>query len=215
MIGNHRWMVPPVKQTESLYMPHISIRYPSTEIIHRVIQQQSALPFTYAAVGATATQPPPGFIVDRTRVLLGEGERVFNAAKAAMQKWGQFQLGWARAWPTDTPLEPAQTIAVLGRSMGLWWLNCCRIVYLIEDAPPTRKFGFAYGTLPDHVECGEERFMIEWNPDDNHVWYDILAFSRPNYILTRLGYPLVRMTQKRFARDSAKAMLRAVRLEMT
>jgi len=39
------------------------------------------------------------------------------------------------------------------------------------------------------------------------VWYDILAFSRPNQVLTRLGYPLVRRIQKRFAKDSAAAML--------
>ena len=38
----------------------------------------------------------------------------------------------------------------------------------------TRKFGFAYGTLPDHAATGEERFLIEWNQDDDSVWYDIL-----------------------------------------
>jgi uncharacterized protein (UPF0548 family) len=26
---------------------------------------------------------------------------------------------------------------------------------------PVRRFGFAYGTLPDHVESGEERFTVE------------------------------------------------------
>jgi Domain of unknown function (DUF1990) len=38
-----------------------------------------------------------------------------------------------------------------------------------------------------------------------------LAFSKPNHFLTRLGYPVVRWTQKRFGRDSAASMLRAVR----
>ena len=72
------------------------------------------------------------------------------------------------------------------------------------------KFGFAYGTLPGHVESGEERFLIEWDRETDKVWYDILAFSRPNHFLTRLGYPLVRRTQKRFGRDSAASMFRAV-----
>jgi hypothetical protein len=40
------------------------------------------------------------------------------------------------------------------------------------------------------------------------VWYDILAFSRPNQLLTRLGYPWVRRTQKRFGRESAAVMFR-------
>jgi uncharacterized protein (UPF0548 family) len=66
--------------------------------------------------------------------------------------------------------------------------------------------------LPGHVESGEERFQVEWDRDDNSVWYDILAFSRPNRLLIRLGYPVVRRLQKRFARDSAQSMLGAVRV---
>ena len=99
----------------------------------------------------------------------------------------------------------------MGRAIGVWWLNACRVVYAVDEAGPLSKFGFAYGTLPGHVESGEERFVIEWDRGDDDVWYDIVAFSRPNHVLTRLGYPVVRRLQKRFGRDSAAAMLRAVR----
>jgi uncharacterized protein (UPF0548 family) len=99
----------------------------------------------------------------------------------------------------------------MGRAIGLWWLNSCRIVYVVDESGPISKFGFAYGTLPGHVESGEERFLIEWDRGKNGVWYDILAFSRPNHFLTRLGYPVVRRLQKRFGRDSAASMLNAVR----
>jgi uncharacterized protein (UPF0548 family) len=51
---------------------------------------------------------------------------------------------------------------------------------------------------------------VEWREADGAVWYDILAFSRPRQLLARLGYPLARRLQKRFARDSAAAMQRAV-----
>ena len=98
-------------------------------------------------------------------------------------------------------------MSVFGHAAGLWWLNACRIVYVIDDAD---KFGFAYGTLPGHVESGEERFMIEWNRVDESVWFDILAFSKPNHLLIRLGYPMVRRAQKRFGRESAAAMRSAV-----
>jgi uncharacterized protein (UPF0548 family) len=98
----------------------------------------------------------------------------------------------------------------MGRALGLWWLNCCRIVYVVNETGPIRKFGFAYGTLPGHVESGEERFVIEWNQGDNSVWYDILAFSRPSQVLIRLGSPIVRRMQKRFGRDSAAAVFRSV-----
>ena len=88
--------------------------------------------------------------------------------------------------------------------------NACRIVAVFGDEGAVSRFGFAYGTLPDHVGTGEERFLVEWDRGDDAVWYDILAFSRPNHVLTRLGYPVVRRLQKRFGRDSAAAMLRAV-----
>jgi uncharacterized protein (UPF0548 family) len=141
---------------------------------------------------------------------LGAGERVFQAARAALERWEQFRLGWVEAVPPDTPIKTGAVVAVVARAAGLWWLNACRIVYTVDEVEPVRRFGFAYGTLPAHVATGEERFLIEWDRSDNSVWYDILAFSRPNHFLTRLGYPLVRRTQKRFARESADAMRRTV-----
>jgi uncharacterized protein (UPF0548 family) len=83
-----------------------------------------------------------------------------------------------------------------------------RIVYVIEEP---RRFGFAYGTLPGHMAIGEERFLIEWNADDD-VYYDVLAFSRARHPLMKLGYPLVRRLQKRFGRESAAAMRRATEI---
>jgi uncharacterized protein (UPF0548 family) len=148
--------------------------------------------------------------VDRTRIKLGAGESVFHAARAALQRWEQFRLGWVEAWSPTTPIRTGEVVAVMGRAIGLWWLNSCRIVYVVDDSGPICRFGFAYGTLPGHVESGEERFLLEWDRDSDDVWYDIFAFSRPNHILTRRGYPLVRRYQKRFGRDSATAMFRAV-----
>jgi uncharacterized protein (UPF0548 family) len=192
-------------------MPMLSLRKPSADSIRRFLMAEKKLPFTYSAVGATADAPPAGYVVDHTRIKLGEGEAVFHAARAALKRWEQFRLGWVEASPQDAPIQAGEVVAVLGRALGLWWLNSCRIVYVVDETGPISKFGFAYGTLPGHVESGEERFLAEWNRNDNGVWYDILAFSRPNQFLTRLGYPLVRRTQKRFARDSAASMLRAVR----
>ena len=181
-----------------------SLRRPPAEVIRRFLAAQSGLNFTYAEVGATQRQPPVGYVVDQTRVKLGHGEAVFKRAAAGLRRWEQFRIGWLSASPDDTPIEPGQCVAVVARALGLWCLNAARIVYVVAEP---RRFGFAYGTLPGHVESGEERFLIEW-ADDDCVWYDILAFSRPNHFLTRLGYPYVRRLQKRFGRDSAAAMVR-------
>jgi uncharacterized protein (UPF0548 family) len=186
----------------------ISLRKPSAEATRRFLAAQAKLNFSYSAVGATAGQLPPGFVVDRTRIKLGEGEPVFQAAKAALQRWRQFDLGWLEAWSPETPIQPGEVIAIVARAIGLWWFNACKIVYVVDESGTISRFGLAYGTLPDHAARGEERFLIEWDQADNSVWYEILAFSRPNHLLARLGYPIVRRTQKRFGRESAAAMLK-------
>jgi uncharacterized protein (UPF0548 family) len=186
------------------------LRKPTEETIQAFLAAQARLDLTYAAVGATATAPPAGYVVDHTRIRLGDGEKVFVAGKAALERWQQFRLGWLEATPDHTPIKAGQVVAILARSIGLWWLNACRIVAVVEEEGPVKRFGFAYGTLPDHVESGEERFLIEWDRQEGGVYYDIRAFSRPRHFLARLGYPVVRRLQRRFGRDSAASMLRAV-----
>ena len=102
---------------------------------------------------------------------------------------------------------------MLARLFPVWWLNACRIVYVVEEQGKVHRHGFAYGTLPDHAEAGEERFTVEWDRRDDQVWLDILAYSRPRHILTKLGYPMVRRMQKRFGRE-ATAHFKRVTLEM-
>ncbi len=148
--------------------------------------------------------------MDHTRIKLGEGEEVFTRAKAALGRWEQFRLGWVEAWPPETPIRAGEVVAVVARRFGLWWLNACRVVYVVDEPGPVSRYGFAYGTLPDHAGSGEERFLVEWDRASGEVWYDILAFSRPHWLLTRLGYPYMRRLQKRFGRESAAAMVRAV-----
>lgn len=184
----------------------LSLRKPSVQKIQQFVDDQRRSDFSYTSVGATATNPPAGFVVDHTRVKLGSGEDTFLLARTTLEQWGQFQVGWVEACPSDTPIQTGEVVAVVAHVMGLWWLNAARIIYVIDEDGPVHRFGFAYGTLADHVESGEERFLIEWNQADDSVWYDILAFSRPRHVLARLGYPFVRMTQKRFARSSGAVM---------
>jgi len=152
---------------------------------------------------------PSGFVIDHNRVRLGLGLAAFERARAAVRRWEMFHLGWVHlCWPS-TPIVANTTVAVLIRQFGVWLSNACRIVYLVEQTGDLHRFGFAYGTLPDHAESGEERFTVEWNRSDDSVWYDLLAVSRPNHLLARLGYPYARRLQRRFASDSLRAMERA------
>ena len=102
-------------------------------------------------------------------------------------------------------------MGVLGRHFGLWSLNACRIVYVIEEeASLLKRYGFAFGTLPGHVERGEERFTVEWDRADDSVSYEVFAFARPAHPLARAGPPFVRLVQRQFAAASLRAMAAAV-----
>ncbi|MGA9769000.1 MAG: DUF1990 domain-containing protein [Blastocatellia bacterium] len=141
---------------------------------------------------------------------VGSGAQTFNRAVEAMRDWNMFALRWVKLFHSRAPIEPGTTVCVCVHHLGFWSLNACRIIYVVDEDGPTKRFGFAYGTLTDHAERGEERFTLEWNHEDDSVSYDILAFSRPGQFLAHLGYPFARALQKRFARDSGQAMLRAV-----
>jgi uncharacterized protein (UPF0548 family) len=57
-----------------------------------------------------------------------------------------------------------------------------------------------------HVETGQEKFLIEFDPATGNVWYELEAVSRPRHPLVRLGFPIARALQHRFARDSHRRM---------
>ncbi len=102
-------------------------------------------------------------------------------------------------------------VGTLARVFGLWVVNVCRIVYVVDEKGPVTRYGLAYGTLRGHAEIGEERFLVEWHLADDSVWYDIRPVSKPGSFLTRLAYPLTRRLQRRFGHDSLRAMVDAVR----
>ena len=191
---------------------HLSLRKPTPPEIQAFLARQRDRSFSHPHVGATRHAPPAGWVVDHNRICLGRGPAVWDAARAAIRSWQMFRIGWVEIQGADAPLAPGLDVAPLAHAFGAWFLNACRVVYLIEEngrIDEACRFGFAYGTLPDHAERGEERFLVEWREDDS-VWYDLLAFSRPGHWLTWLGLPVVRRLQKRFAADSLNAMKNAV-----
>jgi len=129
----------------------------------------------------------------------------------AVTTWKMFDLpGIWLCWP-NIPIRPGSTVAIVIKHFGFWSLNCCRIVYVVDDEDgPVRRYGFAYGTLPEHAERGEERFTVEWDRTSDLVSYDILSFSRPGNLQTKLARPVAHWLQRRFLRDSVVAMTRAV-----
>ena len=71
----------------------LSFRKPTVDAMRRLMAAKAKRPFTYEAVGATAESPPAGYVVDRTRIKLGEGKPVFRSAIAALRRWEQYCPG--------------------------------------------------------------------------------------------------------------------------
>lgn len=146
---------------------------------------------TYPETGATATATalPEGYRHTRRRTRIGTGEDAFAAATRSVLSWEMHRRS-GLAVITDGPATPGRTV-VLGLGVGLLLVVPCRVVYEVNE--PHRQ-GFAYGTLPDHPERGEEAFVV--TQDDNAaVWLEITSFSRPGSRVVRWAGPIARTLQ--------------------
>lgn len=199
----------------------LTVRRPAKADVARYLLSRKDSPFTYQSLGITKSfignaatlDGISRFDVDRERLLLGFGAATFQAARTALCQWEMFPASLTQLYWPDRAIQLGANVAVLFRAGPIWSLNPCRIVYVIDDPSSSnseQRFGFAYGTLEGHLESGEEMFSVCWNPDDDSVHYELLAVSRPNHILTRIGYAYARIVQARFRRLSAAAMKVAV-----
>jgi uncharacterized protein (UPF0548 family) len=166
--------------------------------------------FSYVEVGATReVGRPEGFLnYDHNRIELGRGAETWERAKAAIRRWTMFEHSLTRIYWPSTPIVAGNTVGMLAHHLGFHSLSACRIVYVIDE---TTRFGFAYGTLPQHAEAGEERFLVEWDRATDVVSYDLYAFSRPRAALVKIAAPYARSLQKRFVELSKRAMVAACR----
>lgn len=187
----------------------IRFTFPDAAAIEAYLAQQAGQRFTYADQGKTAGALPPGYNIDHTRMKIGHGSEDFAAAREALVRWRQFELGWVTTLPRETQIREGEMVAIVGNTLGCYWLNACRIVYVMDDSLGAARFGFAYGTLPDHVGSGEERFLVEMD-EQGDVWYDLLAFSRPHGLFGNLGYVYLRRLQKKFGQETAQRMEKMV-----
>ena len=73
----------------------------------------------------------------------------------------------------------------------------CRVVYVVDE--PNRR-GFAYGSLPGHAVSGEEMFGVRYDPADESVHAEVVAFSRPSTWWSQIGAPVASVIQRMVTR---------------
>ena len=210
--GAQTAQLPPFRKTYSGDTGRVFRLFRSSEDERReLLTAASKLPVSSphlltAAAGLLGT-PPTGFVHDFSRTNLGQGQHTFEAARDAFLRWQQFDLGWVQAVNPTAKITPGQTVGVEAHTAYLWSVSFNRIVETVDS--PSR-FGFMYGTTALHVEQGQERFILEFDPSTEAVSYLIEAVSRPRHPLARLGYPFSRAMQRRFARDSHARLRRYI-----
>lgn len=172
--------------------------FPSQNQLNDFWKKIQSSSYSYKEVGASKGEMPKNFDQDRNQILIGRGTDTFDKAKNAITNWEMFPSSWTYIHPKAPIINEGESVVVLFQLFGLWWFNACRIVYTINSS---HHFGFAYGTLQEHTERGEERFEV-YIDDKECVWYRIIAFSRPRVWYARFAYPVARYYQRRFVRHS-------------
>ena len=178
--------------------PYLSLREPSDAVANRLLDAQRDAPVTYADVGLTLDP------ARRQREVVRDLPTPFGATRDALAGWKQYDLGWTRVAEPRPQVVEGERVAVIARTFGLWTINTCRLVRVIEEPG---RFAYAIGTLPCHSESGEELFeLTEADGGDGGCRLRIASASGPNHPLVRLGWPAAEWVIRRFLRQAPGAL---------
>lgn len=149
----------------------------------------AGLALTYPEVGATADEMPAGYHHIRKSSVIGRGRERFEQAAADGMRWGMLRGAGLRVEASaPTAAVGADVLVHLGPVLAP-----CRVVYVVDE--PDRR-GFAYGTLPGHAECGEELFLVRFDPATEEVHAEVAAFSKHATWWSRLASPVTSTIQR-------------------
>jgi uncharacterized protein (UPF0548 family) len=144
------------------------LRRPTHQEIHTLLAERGAMGFSYPDVGATRSSAPAGYRINHLRALLGQGADLRARAIGALLSWQLLAVAGLELFPKDPPMQPQTTVALLSRHFGLWSLDFCRVIYVLEaqgeDGGAIERTGFAYGTLPATPLEGRKSSLSSGNP---------------------------------------------------
>ncbi|CAL8462562.1 g2095 [Coccomyxa elongata] len=208
----------------------LSMKRPDSYAVIKQVQKAERASANHEVQDITHLMPsnhPWGWNADYDRVQVGKGKRAYTTAREFVKTWQHMGLGWV---DTNRPeVKVGEHVIVMAKVLGLLWMcNPLRIVYAREEKASmpatallkasrqpacTRKgmrYDFWQTTLEGHSLAGEERFSVQWCKEDDSVWYEIYAISRPATLLALTSYPLARYYQRRFRQESIAAVRDAV-----
>lgn len=168
---------------------------PSPADLAALLESASNHDFSYRPIGRSlqSSEPPPAFHGLHVRRNVGVGRLRFDQVKDAIEQWAGHRRARAVLHPSKPELVAGTDVALGLRVGPIWVTAVCRIVEVVDEPD---RFGFAYGTLPDHPESGEESFLVIHDAASDQVRVQITAYSRPVALLAKLGGPFGRLFQR-------------------
>jgi uncharacterized protein (UPF0548 family) len=172
----------------------VTVRRPGDARLQQILAEQHDAPLTYTEIGASLTADlPAGYHHDAHTETVGHGDADYARAVLGLRAWEAHRAAGATIFPAGAPIETGVDVVLVLRAAVVHVVAACRIVAVVDEAA---RFGFAYGTLGIHPECGEEAFVVEQTPAGDVV-FRVTAFSRPRDLLARLGAPVASLVQRR------------------
>ena len=131
---------------------------------------------------------------------IGEGAEVFRRAGDAVLTFTMHRRAGTRIHTDAERAAPGVRLTV---GLGPFTVPC-EVVYTYDDA---HRAGFGYGTLPGHLERGEEAFLVQRDEQDR-VWFTVTAFSKPARWPAIVAGPIAVLAQRGFARLLGRTLIR-------
>jgi hypothetical protein len=138
----------------------------------------------------------------------------FRVLAAAILRFDIFPASTVRGLLRRQPLEVGDIVGLDFRPFpGIGFYFGARVIERFDERRGDWwHTGFRYRTLKGHPELGEETFSVEKEWATGAVRVALRSWSRPGLWLTRLGYPLTRLAQRRASYAALDHMQAAVAL---
>ena len=158
----------------------VRLRQATNDDLAVLLERCCAEELTYAPTGCSLHGMAPAGLKRRNWSVPLPAE-TFRSACDAIRSWSVHR-GAGLAIAVDGAVAVGTNVAFSAPLPVGYVHGTCRIVAVVDEAD---RFGFAYGTLPEHPERGEESFLVV---RDGHgdVRFDVVGVSRPAQPIARL-----------------------------
>lgn len=134
-----------------------------------------------------------GWKITDDRLILGHGRDSFDQAVQRLFSWQAHRHAGVEVRDLDGDRVELKIGPTRSRCL------------ILERRAGDDQALLVYGTLPGHVENGEEAFEITMAPDGT-VTGRCVAFSKPAWIWARIGAPVARLVQLYITRRYLRGM---------